>query len=160
MPAPGAQKERRTTKRRPRPDTGLDTKSAGRGPPRRSLCRGPARLLSVGAGAPCVVARHSLRLEGPAGLCVGPPCFLSRSVSGPGGPLRGPALCGPGRSLCRGPALLASGPGALCRGSTSRPNDLCVRARRSLSVGPALCVGARRGDRRSLCRGLMYIDAC
>ena len=82
-------------------------------------------------------------------VCVG----ARRSVSGPGAP-----------SSCRGPALLASGPGALCRGSArvpavcvlglalsvclSKPNRVCVepglflyRSSALLCQGPALSGG-------------------
>ena len=153
-----------------------------------ALCRGPVS----GPSALCW-ARRSLFVSGPA-LCVG----ARRFVSGP--PLPALFVSGPG-ALCRGPALLASGPGALCRGSASgkilnfpyrrlalsvslsRPNDLCVRARRSLCRGPArglaqrvwspecFCIGARRSPtlsvsgpgalRGSLCVGTRrFVSAC
>ena len=117
-----------------------------------SLCvGGPARLLSGGA-------RRFLRLEGAAGLCVGPPCVLSRSVSGPGGPL--PALFGTGPgALCRGPALF--GTGALCfclgpRRSFYRARAICVRVclepglflYRSSALFGAPCVGSAGPQRR------------
>ena len=54
---------------------------------------------------------------------------------------RGAALClsGPWGSLCRGPTLAVSGPGALC-----------VGARRSLCRGPALSMSGPGAPRRSL----------
>ena len=137
---------------------------------RRSLCRGPALFVSgpgAGTGALCVGPRCSLCwlsfYRAPAisvRVCLESELFLYRSsalgalcgadalrslfVSGPG------ALCrrvravrraaalsvGPQRSLCRGPALCVASVGA-------RRRFLC-QAARHLTVGPALCLGARR----------------
>ena len=137
------------------------------GPGAPSECRGPARLLSVGARrslrciwkVPAVCVSGSQSVSGPGGPL--PALF----VSGPGGSLprsfcQGPALCvgarrfvpGPGAPPeCQGPALFVLAPSALCRGPALL---LSVVARRFsprlfLSGPGALCVGARR----SLCRG-------
>ena len=118
---------------------------SGPGALRRSLC--------VGTGAGCSLSRVGVRawrsspktpLPRPGSLRVGPRRFLSGSVSGPGGPLPALFVSGPG-ALCRGPAVLSQR--SFCRGLA-----LCVGARRLMSY-PALllCVGAKRGDRRSLC---------
>ena len=100
----------------------------------------------------------------PRSLCGGPAVSGGLSVSGPS------ALCvGPRRSLCRAPALFASGPGALCRELASGPGKdsfcrvpaVCVSGpgafcrvlcRGALCVGPALCLGARLFG-SGLCRG-------
>ena len=105
---------------------------------RRSVCRGQGPN-----GALCVGARRCLS-QGPA-LCVG----RQRFVSGPGTFCRGPALLASGRSV---PALFVRARRSLCRGAAvcvSRPNDLCVGARRFLCRA-SLCVGVRRGDRPAL----------
>ena len=125
-------------------------------PGARSECRGPARLLSVGA-------RRSL-CRGPALLVSGPraACVRDRrcrgSASRPGAPLRRlsgkvPAICvsGPGAfcrglcqglavlfrlCLCRGPALFVSGPGAPCVGARR------VHSQDFIFQIPAVCVGS------------------
>ena len=89
---------------------------------RRSLCRGPALLL-------CVGARRSV--SGPSALCVG----ARRFVSGPGAPCVGDSS--PKTLFVRSAVVCASGPGAFCRGLRGP----AVGARRSVSGPGALCVG-------------------
>ena len=119
----------------------------------QSVCRAPALSVAVsvgarqsssgavcaGAGALCrvlalFVSGPALLASGPAAPCVGARCSLSRVGVGPGGPP--PRLYFPG--------------------TLSRPNDLCVAARRSLCRGPALCLSGPgalcAGARRSVCR--------
>ena len=105
---------------------------------RRSLCRGPALSLS----RPGAFGR--LLYGGPAiSLYVG--ILSQRSLC------RAPAVSASVVGACilsvrawRFPAVIASGPGALCRSKLS--GGFCVGAQRSLCRGPASpCVGARRG---------------
>ena len=128
---------------------------------RRSLRRGPAlwgvgvaarqstpktlfsryRRSVLGLALTVCLSMPALFVSGPGALSIG----LRRSLSGrivsisELGALR--------RSLCRGPAVSLSGPGALCRGPARRSLCRgCVGARHSLRQGPArlLSVGARR----------------
>ena len=138
-----------------------------------ALCVGARRFVS---GPPSECRGPALFVSGPGDLCRecrGPALF----VSGPGALCRGPALLasGPGTSSeCRGPALFVSGPGAPCavgarrsvhssrhRQSVlglalavclSRPNDLCVGARRFLGRR-SLCRDPAVVSRRSFCWG-------
>ena len=64
------------------------------------------------------------------------------------------ALCvGARHSLCRGPALSVSGPGAALCLARALSGGLCVGARRSLCQGPARVVSGPSALCRGLCRG-------
>ena len=111
----------------------------------RSVCRGPALLLCLGArcsvsgpGALCVGARRSFYralsvrcVWSPDCFCIGARRSSALSVSGPGAPRwcrrLGRCFC-EASFLCPGPALFVSGPGALCRAPAlfvSGPGALC-----------------------------------
>ena len=100
----------------------------------RFLCRTPAFSVGVGVGARrsspktfFVRSRRSM-------------CRSRRFLYGPGA-----LYVGAQRSVCRGPTICVSGPGALCVGAA-----LCVRGPTLFVSGPArgpagtLCVGAQR----------------
>ena len=142
----------------------------------RSLCRGPALSVSGPALLPGTLFVGAQQSSFDA-LCVGPPAVSCGGLCV--GPLSGPnavcvgasSLC-QGPALCRGPALSASGPGALSVGaqcSACGPGDvwalcrvpaLAVSGPGTLRVSPALsgalcvglsgpsalCVGARRSE--------------